>query len=493
MNDQQNELSIDLVNLIGHLLIKWKGIICVSVLFAVVGGLIGLTRIETVNNSNSNNAGSVVEDAKSQLTEKQITEAEEYYSLLIACDKAIDEQRVYNEESYIMSLDPKLAVGYDMQYLIETDIENILSVLNVSLLTEEDYIELSKLLGSNIGKRGLDDIISVKAQTLGLDDNLNTEYMHQGASGNSYKLVLSLTIIAPDRDSCDGIIKLVNSAVERKINLIKEQGAICKCKQVFMGYDVNIQDYINVSQQNVLNMMGSLLTNRSNYINNVIAKLDAKEKAYIDTLLGNVSNETEIGTKNEGVSLRSGLRYLLIGLLTGFILSIIWYTFKYVHGGKIHTTEDLTELFGIPVYRVLSKGYLSNNTAEMDFVKKLGYKLTGADEGSEASLEMLLNELNNKVGSIEAGKTYIATDRESIVAMDFAQRISEQSSEKALYIVGGLEPNADDIKQLLGSDHVILLPAIDVTRGKIIKDFMDICRRNDKVIIGAVPVREGRQ
>lgn len=457
MND---EMSIDLVNLFEHILEKWRIILCVSLFSAVVGGMIGIVKGEGPNSSSFIETGTSVSDPESMLTDEQIENVKLHFTQITAYDRAIDDQRRLNDESYIMSLDPSEAVVYDMQYLFETDINNPAEAYSKNILSEDDYTKIAGFVGPDIGKEGLDESIYFITDA--------TELSQPNDMGHSYKLLLTVGIIAPDKGTCEQMINVLDSAVRVKTELLKDKGAFIESELVSGRYGKNARDLVVELQQKKINALGTLITSRSNYINNTVSRVNETEKAYLDSLLSSESYEPHVNTSQEGIDWKKTVKDIITGILVGLFLSLCWGTFTYIVSGRLHSAEELAESFGIPVLNTL----LPN---------------------SSDTLDMLIEEFNNLIEKNAVKKVYIATDKMATSAAEVAGNISERLSKDISGFVGGIVPDVDDMKQLITSDGVFIIPVIDITKTKTVRNFIQICGRNDKYIVGSSPLKEMRK
>ncbi len=479
MYNQQEESTINLTNLFGHLLIKWKVILYVSVIAAVIGGVIGLLKNGDTANVKTKDPETLLTEAKAKLTEDQIAEAEELYSVLISYDKAIEDRKTINEKSYIMSIDPFSATRIRMQYLIKTDIDDCSTTFSKDILSEEDYKEMSDLMGSDIGKEGMEEALSVETSKSGLDNSTDFE--------KTRKTVMSIGYIAPNKDICNKVIEILDKAVGRRAEHLNKQGARLECTLVDTVLNDSISADINDLQQDTIVELGSLYTNRTNFLKNVVGKVDANEKIYFDSLSGIMPEEVKDESRQEGASSNSILVYVIIGLLVGCLLSIGWFVTRYIFDGRVHTVFEFSEL-SIPVMRELPIGTKQGDVYKTDKITDWGYKLIGVNKTIEDSIELLCSELNNITGRDELKKIYIAADKEADRSIECANRISDGTTEGVIYTVGELEPNSTDMKSLLDSDGVIILSVVDITKRKRIMEFLNICKRNSKCIIGIIPI-----
>ena len=487
---EEYETEIDLLNLLGHILIKWKLILAVAIVCAVIGGIIGYVRSGKNDDINGTGEKVTVEAAAAKLTEAQKAEAEEYYNQLVAYDRVIDEQKTLNSEAYIMSLDPYTAAGCNLWYMLETDIGNASSVYS-DMLNDDDYRKISDALGADVNRRYLKDII-----TFGYDETMDAYKLNftntdrkVGDIRNEYNLMLKVTITAPNRISCDKIAQIADEAVKRETETLQNYGAAIKCtKLTSRTYDADVAERIIAAKQKKVNDLGTLETNKGYFYSNVIARTAADEKEYIDVLYSAVPDDgteevQESPTENKA-SWKKMLKYVIVLALAGAFVVMCLIAAKYVFGGKLHVADEVSGM-GIPVLQSLSA---DRGASGNDIITKLGSKLMERDQGSLDSFAILMEEVEKKTEQ-DIKRVYIAVDRSSNIAMEYGQRIINEAKGSIEYHMCGLVPDAGDMKQLLCSDATLIIPVIECTKTKSISGFVDICVRNGIGIIGSALVR----
>ncbi len=495
-DNRYDEIRIDPINLVGHLLIKWKIILLFSVVVAAIVGAVA-AGIKISRSGDTNGADSSIQSnsAASGLSQEQIAEAEEICDRITEYDRILEDMKVVYKESYIMSLDPDTAVAYYKLYYLETDISNPTSLFSY-ILNEEDYEKISQLLDPDIIKRGLSDVVSLWVNTTdttpSYEMDLERSNKLAGEIESRKRLIASEMVYAPDKDSCKGIVEIVDKAIDRRVKALIDQGVYANLALFDEGYYTSTQASLTSSQQGKINSLVSFSNGKTGYINNMLATEDDSEKVYINSLLagGPKAEESEADVNNNQkteISWKNVLTYSLIGLGCGFVLSVILLVVRYLTGGKIRANSELPGYFKIPVLQtIVVEGAIS----KPDMITRWGRLASDGDTEPGDNLVMLTEELNDKAGKEGLRKLYIAVDRFSVDISELLNQICERASEDVKYVVGGLAPSADELKELLASDGVVLIPVLDCTRRKLIKSFLDMCRRNSKNIIGSAPVRD---
>lgn len=498
MNDQQmkNEgcydrrageaVAIDPKNLFGHLLIKWKTILAVAVVFAVIGGIAGFIRSGKAAEKQSGQE--MAELVNADLTAVQKDEAQRYSYALIAFDKAIDEQKNFNDESFIMNLDAATAVGCRNQYLLEADIEDAPSAYD-ELLSDEDCQSIEDILGSFPGRKGIGDAVQVIPDTSKDTYNLISHNADTpaGETDRTYKFMLNILVVAPDKDICDKIADIADEAVMRKTDELAANSAVVCTKIADKVYDPGAEASILLLKQKYTTYLTTLTTNKGNFVNNAVLKVDEKERDYIYSLIADDTKTAPAAAQQSGRSLKSALKTAILGFFGGAFLALCLFVISYIIGGKLHVAEELAYTFGVPALQTLTAKPSGRSSGKGDIITKWGRRLAGEGEASADTFAMLMEEVRKNA---EKGikSVYIAADGNSEDAKSYARKISEGSGDGISFYAGSLVPDAEDIKQLLSSDGVLLIPVIESTKMRTISAFTDICTRNGKCIIGSAPV-----
>ncbi len=498
MNDQQiingygpevpdEDMPISMINLLGHVLIGWRTILIISLVCACVGGIIGTvkklsqTEVTPAPVAASKDLETLIAEAAAQLTDDQKAETDEFYSQLLKYEQIIEEQKNIINSSYIMSLDPETAVKYRMQYIIDTDLKDPGAVYNANIITEDDYKEIGDILGEDYGQNGLNEAFSIVS----------------GNISNEKKAILTITFLAPDTDTCDTMKKIVETAVERRTKLLKEQGEKVRVSLLEQGIDSNSQTDIANRKKDKNSALVELVNGEAAYVNNMFSGRDPKERVYMDRLRGVMPTETEKKSDEESkdtsdvkeMTWKTVFLYSLIGLLAGLILSIIVFAIKLNNDGKLHSSKTLLVSLKLPVMGILSSN-IEGKPLPDAMITKLGYSLSYGEEEGTDFIPALIEELEDKVRNQGIKQIYFAMDKTSTITKDFAVKISEGLSDCVNCTDGGFTPTADEMKGLLASDCVILLPVLDRTKTGFIRSFVDLCRRNHKYIIGSLPIRD---
>ncbi len=491
---EEYESEIDLMNLLGHILIRWKLILAVAIVCGCIGGLIGFIRSENSDDYKPAGGEEAIVAAAEGLSEAQKAEAEEYYEQMLKYDQMIENHKKLYDESYYMNLDPNTAIGCHLWYMLETDLGNATSIYS-DILTDDDYRKIADVLGTDKNMKYLKEAVTFWSDET-MDtynfDLTNTD-RQVGNIKNEYKLLYKVTITAPDRASGDKIAQIADEAVARETEILERYGVAIKCtKLTTRTYDTELTERIIGNQLGKINALGNLETNRGNFYNNIVAKVNEDEKAYIDALYSNTfitdQEKLQKDVNENKFSMMTTLKYVTVSACVGIFAVVCLIASIYIFKGVLHEADEIKSM-GIPVLQTLADERSERENLCNDIISDLGRKIIGEAEVSPASFSIFMEEFNKKV--TQGIKTvYIAVDKSAGNVTDYARKICEMEKEVICY-TGGIVPDAEDMKHLLTSDSVLLLPTINNTKIKSIVALADICDRNRIYIIGSAPVMIG--
>lgn len=492
MNYRQNDKVFSPRNLIGHLIIRWKVILVVSLITAFIGGVIGYTRSK---NSNEETAApqyvSDIERTASALTEEQKSEGDEYYSRILEYDQRIKEQQYFNDNCYTMSLDPDKAVGYYMRYLLETDIGNAANYYNGYIISEDDYKAVSELLDPEFGKFGLNEAFWISTNTVEPSYNLDLERTTRlsGDVESKYSLIVTVYVYSPNKETCDGIAKIADDAIAKKTKSLRAQGSDTVCTFIDDGYDDAAKLNVITRKKEKVNLVAALVNGKPGYVSNMLSTVDPKVKSYVNALQGIATELPQDNSEDKGETPHiSRFEYVLIGFLSGLILYICIYALLYTLDGRLHTTEDISRYLKTPVLKTISTDALEDRPLKTDIITAFGKKIIGDSGDALESLRIVKEELENIMNNDNIRHVYIAVDGSSESAARLATKISDEAFMDTEFTIGKMMPSAEEMKQLLASEGSVVLPVMDKTKLKTITDFLGTCKRNNKRVIGSVPV-----
>ena len=142
---RKDRAEIDLRCLSRHLLSQWKKILLGAVIGAVIGGVVGGLSLYMYNTRPAFKEEDL-EASREELTDYELTEADQIYAQYQEYVRGVQILQAYNNQSFIMQMKPETAVGYNVQYLVLTDLGNASSAFSSAILSREDYQKIEPVI-----------------------------------------------------------------------------------------------------------------------------------------------------------------------------------------------------------------------------------------------------------------------------------------------------------------------------------------------------------
>ena len=449
---QKDRVEIDLRCLCRHLLSKWKRILAGAVIGAVIGGAVGGLNVYSYYTKPAFN-DEELEAMKEQLTDYELTEADQIYAQYQEYVRGVEILQTYNNQSFIMQIKPETAVGYNVQYLVLTDLGNASSAFSSAILSREDYQKIASLMNTDTTK--VRSCVSIGSS--GTRDS--TEYDLErtdrlaGKVAEEYKLLLTVSVLSPDEETCSRMVEIVEEAMERKAEHLRALDVKIEIEKVDSTYNEDSTNSVLSMQQGAVSDYVSMLNTKNTYLENVVSKLTGNQKDYIDLL--RTRDEPDNREK------ASWKKPMAIGFVAGAFLVICVLCALYILEDLVRSEGDVEAMAGMPVMQ--------------------------DDLGDPDKLEMFISELSAIAGREGIRRIYAATETLSGMGSEVAETIRGRLPEIAVES-GDLKLDPENMKKVLSSEAVVILPVTDVTKRGTLKDFLDVCSRHGIRIAGLATV-----
>lgn len=463
------DIEISLKNMLLNILIRWRIVLVISFLFAIVLGSYKLySGIQSFN-----------DDAKRINQEKSYQDAmkgyeknkEDLETEIRNITTRIEQQKVYNENSILMQIDPynkiKATKGYyistdymimpDMTYQ-NTDITDsiIQAYINTSV-NGEMYDFILDQLSYDMDIRYLKELIDISA-----DYNTNIIYVQ---------------VIHKDYEYCEEIYEYVISYFEQTNNMITKALGVHKITGIYEAIQSNIDTNLNNIQNN--NILAV-----TNYENSLKEKQNA-----LNALVVPINSVI-----SKSVIVKSGIKYALVGCILGAFMTAAVLVSYYLISDKLLNERDLR-----PRYNMKILGFIENSQKKrlFEFVDRLIARMQGYGRNRISEEETIhriaanlkaiyeLNDLNKAdimiTGTIEADQIKRIGE---LLAKDL------KGTSYNIYSGANINYSACTIDQLKSCDAVVLVEKVGSSTYTEITRQLECIYDLGKNIIGAILLRD---
>ncbi len=453
MNDQ---IEIDLKDMLGRLLQKWKKIVIVTVCTTVSGGAYGMYQKSQLQSASEIREAELA-SAKDALSEEQLSTVESIYSQYLT---ALSDQEAILENqknSLLAKLDYSSTSTTTRQYVVTTSVTNLSSSWS-SLLSEEEKEQIVAILGNELDTAHVYELYSITIS------NNNLSYIVDSETTAYPSTIVQVVTIGSSEETSEAIADIIEDALFEQFDSLTAGGYATTYQFVSSSTSTGINDTVKTYQTKITTDLSNATTKITNLQSSNL--LDTDEKTYYSLLI----------TRAEEAEGSVNIKKLVIaGFGGGLILMIFIYALLYVIGGKLKTMNEVSSGYGIPV--------LAGIVNDENKKKKLSGKLLSKPNYDNAyEMQSLALELRNFMKKNNLTEVFIAdmnVDEKTTQA--FYDRL------KDVKIVHG-DPTKDAtvLEKVTEKGHVFLLTETYHTSYSAMNDFVEFCKRQNVEIPGAV-------
>lgn len=366
---EYGEREINLLHLCCYMLEKYKSLVAVLVIGAVLGlGAGMLTKTKTTELEMS---ASLLE--KYELTE----EMQQKMETAASYRNLYEQQKEYNANSIIMQLDPNnMYEGKVTYYLAVSGDDSMTAATYTALLEDEKFLqELAETADTDA--KYVREIISAD-----YDRSFFNETINDTAGVLTYSVV----------HYNEGVCQLLLEQLMRQVETYQLDASVYQFEKIADSVNEKAND-------DYIDSQNSYLSKENAYYNAVVnqeSQFTGTDLAYYQTHYLNKEltgaddavegNTAALGTDTAVVAEDNTVKYMLVGIIGAFFIWGMFWGVKYLFDNKIHTKEELENRYGIPVI-----GHVCDDSKKKELYDKwkkytydsaeyLGYTLSSLDD-----------------------------------------------------------------------------------------------------------------
>ena len=318
-SQQRMEREISLTELFWNILLGWRSIICLSVIFAILATGFGYYRAVRAYNASQNID---LEKEKEKLDKDDRNKLER----AVHIQTRLDEYETYRDNAPLMQLDPYEKPVLELQYYVESDY-----IVNYTKDRERDYTsELTSMYYNYINGGELSQEI-VKDAGLSISQSEFHEMMSVGRADNN----LTITVSYADMGALETISGIIKSAMQQKESALQEVGSH-KLKLIDESQNIVVDTTLLEKKNSVFNSITSL----TNMINNLKTEMTSKQIRLFDYEISEMRGEQE-EKEEPGIS----LKYLILGAFAGIFLACAWIVGRMIFTIRLQNPEEIRTMY----------------------------------------------------------------------------------------------------------------------------------------------------
>ncbi len=485
----------DIRDYMAELFYAWKQIALATILIAAVIVCFG-----TYRNWRQSREESRVEQEKGQstavtstravLNDAQAEEVEALYHQLIAYQNYRD---ILQEE---LSLHSKTYNGLDKSmplmkssYKVTAAIEGEERLYTEFCLSESDYDSIQKILPDVDSPADVLRYIEFETLSSSSPEIINGQ---TDSVEPVSEYILNVTILGPDKDSCNRIWKTIDSALKKENKTLKKIDARADLDYIQKSFSYNNYTAFASAGQTLFDNVQKADTVVINLKNNIIDKLSDEQKEYFKALRYPEINTSAKSSSGKAKSLKDcfSKKQLVLGIILGLFFTCGILLLQYLTNSVIHVREDLELTYGLYVPAVFY-----SRTSKKRLFSGIIRKLRRADSASrEVKAAVAAADIDRMVRKSDIDSLYFLrmTDdkQDKLVAETIAKAVEEDTSGTCKTITGSPVGSTEEMKRFLGQDNVVLLVHARKTARADLESILKLCGRHNINILGTVLIAE---
>ena len=461
-NYDMDEMEIDLIDFLFYLLRRWKSLVVMILLGAILGSAFYV--VKTTKSAND-----VVEDYQPDAdTEANMKLAAQYRRLY-------DQQMDYNEHSIVMQMDPnQVYEGTLTYYLAAGEQTRLLGQLYTNVINDENVIaELKKAAGLTCDDQYVKELISCSTS----QDTVNESSSLSGSVVNDVEVkvageqvsntVITYQIDYLDKETCEKMTEVLQSAIESATQEYQTMYGTYTFDELQMTVAVTVDQKYLDQQRTSATLVDNYLTKFTNLENG----FSDIEKTYYETVYLKAEQKAEEMQPSEsenGISVKDLVKWLVIGIFGFVVLWGVYYLLKYLLDPSIKTLDEVKNM-QLPII-----GQVENKIEHLNLIERMERKKNGNYDTVEylaATVESLPEE--NILFSVNS-------EAEKQLGKLLEEKV------KKVHMTASIQSDADALEQAKFADGVIVCVRKGKTCRKELRRELDVCRMQKIVVLGIV-------
>ena len=230
MGGDLNEV-VDIRSGLAYVLVKWKYIALAVLVGALIGGCYGSMKSPNARTGASAGFEERLRSARAACSEREALYAEQLSEQYKAYNRELGRWGAYLDNSALQKMDPQDYVKKDVQYVLETDSENVADAFSDALLSTKDQEAISEILGVDPLTASAEELICVSGSSR--KDGESEEVAAGGSdrANGVHREFMTVSVAAGDEGQADLIAAVAENAVDAKCKKIQAAGVQLKMEK----------------------------------------------------------------------------------------------------------------------------------------------------------------------------------------------------------------------------------------------------------------------
>lgn len=476
--EAQDIIGLDLLDLLAVLLLKWKRILAV----VLIGAILGFGLAQMRGNSSSDTEKTVeeaIEEARGQLSEDKAVAVEQLFFQYVNYLELQKEMRSYYSSFAASDVSSENTVQMRSEYYITSSIRNLDTVFIKMAVTEADYQAMREIAPDQEAGAAIYNRISFTTvyneNSISRQNTVNLPI--QEGEKNAY--LINVELYGNSEEQCRKMMNVVEAAFKREAEELKRLDPEIELEALGIQFNYNVAGYVQkLRKQNIDNM--TTAESEMNNLTNKVGKMSAEEKKYFELL-----QQQYEGTYTTAKHQVAWKRYIVIGAFLGAMISVGVVILRYMWDGKVKSAYEL-EQNGKLLSRVFIKG-------KKNLFGRWAAGLIHADDTDPAvKADMLATDVGILMEKNGKNAVMLLCSQEDSDAVGFAEQVKVRLQEKnggLKVCIGNPAHSVDELEMAAQADMGVLFAEMKISRRSVLREWRQICERYKLPLAGSVAVQ----
>lgn len=495
-------ITINLKNLIYHILKKWRiflvGILIGAVLADLAGVVLSYHQVtieKAVLDKKEADEKKMtdVAELRNRLSEKEIMEVESAVDSYFAFVKTNEAQLTYYNDSFLMQMDANEVPTLILHYFIDNFYEVEYPVMSAIDNTYDIAIALGRYASSG-------DVCAKICKKLKWEKEIAyiQELITYKCEGHS----LTITVVAPKEDNCREIGEIIKTEL---------QSVASSLKDVYGDFDVKLamEEYVVKASTDLVSQQITQLTNiysGRNDFRTSITSFTEGQKAYYQAVINNyfdennsllddsMSNDYEVEDEEKIVENLSvqlfHVKFVFLGIIAGFVFCVAWICVQYITSGMLLSKEDIQEGCNLSVIGTIKKDPNAKKQNVIDCLIERIFRSKGLQFSQNEQLCMLATAIRIAVEKADMRSLFISSAANNEEMRQIENALVLLLCQQGVNVMTGTSVAYDpeSLERMSACDGVVLVEGVGFSLFKDIMTEKQLCERGNVKIIGTVVV-----
>ena len=473
----QNEVEIDLLDLLAALLLKWKTILAVLLIGAIVGCggavLKGGGEKEPVTDA-------AIAAARARVAKDKAVAVEQLFFQYVSYKELQEDMRAYYSTFAASDVNLDNTVQMRSEYYIVSTIKDLDTVFIKTAVTEADYQAMRDIApDKEAGATIYDRIVFTTVYNEKPNSNTPSNMIKiPGQEGGMKAYLINVELYGQSEEQCREMMAVVEAAFRRETEELKALDPDIRLETLGEQFNYNVAEYVQNLRKNNIDRMTTSESELNN-LNTKVGKLSSEERNYYNLLM---EQYDEAFAVEERVSWK---KWTVIGAFLGAVIAAAVIFLSYVLDGRVKAPCEL-EQSGKLLNRVFVKG-------NRNLFGKWAAGLIHADDTDPAvKSDMVATDIHILMEKNGKSSVMLLRGEEDADAAGFAEQVKVRLLEKNGNLkvsIGNPICSVDELEMAAQSDMGVAFAEMKKSKRSMLREWRQICERYKLPLAGSVAVQ----